>query len=72
MVQYVRSKYDYQRFKRVQITNNIRKDLRENLKKYSVEEIHEPETKILDCMLSYFLKNEDNKKILTNMVRNYY
>ena len=72
MDQYIRSKYEYQQHSRTQITNTIRTSLRKTLKKYSTEEINEPETKILDCMLSYFLENEDNKKILTNMVKSYY
>ena len=66
-----KSRYSYQKFERIQITNNIRKDLRDKLKKYSVEEINEPETKILDCMISYFLENRSNKKILTELVKKY-
>lgn len=68
----LRSKYTYQQHERQSYTNNIRKDLRQKLKTYSVNEIRQPEAKIIDTMLDYFLNDENNKKILTELVRNYY
>jgi len=67
----LKSVYAYQQYDRTQITNNIRKDLRDKLKRYSIS-IHEPETKIYDQMLEYFLNNKENKEILTEMVKNYF
>lgn len=67
----LRSRYSYQEKPRKQITTNIREDLRNQLKNYSVN-IHNPESKIYDCMINYFLNNKSNIKILTELVKNYY
>ena len=67
----LRSRYSYQIHERITYSNNIRKDLRVKLKAYSIAS-KEPETKILDQMLEFFLNNKDNKEILTELVRNYY
>ena len=68
----LRSSYSYQQYPRIQICNKVRKDLREKLKDYSINEISQPESKILDCMLSYFLEDKDNKEELSKLVKNYY
>lgn len=68
----LKSRYTYQQYERTQITNKIRKDLRDKLKLYSIQEIGQPEAKILDMALEYFLCDEKNKAILTELVRNYY
>lgn len=68
----IRSKYSYQMEMRTQITTNIRKDLRVKLKDFSVNVVHNPETKIYDCMLDYFLNDKQNQKLLIDLVKNYY
>ena len=67
----IRNKNDYQQWERVQITTNLRIDLRKSLKDFSGKEIHEHETKIYDCMINFFLNNENNKKILIDLIHNY-
>ena len=70
-IQY-RSKYQYQqKFKRCQITTNLRQDLRNQLKQLAITECF-PETKVYDVCLNYFLNNESNKQMLIDMVRHYY
>ena len=68
----LRSRYSYQEYKRVTYSNTIREDLRIKLKKYSINTIHQPESKLLDCMLDYFLNDKEHMEILNNLVKNYY
>jgi len=71
-IQY-RSRYSYLSKSRCrcQITTNIRKDLRDKYKLFAIN-IHEPESKIYDQMINYFLSSETNTDILTDLVKNYY
>ena len=69
-IQY-RSRYQYLSRSRCQITTNIRKDLRDKYKLFAIN-IHEPESKIYDQMINYFLSSETNTDILTDLVKNYY
>ena len=68
----IRNKNDYQQWERVQVTTNLRADLRKSLKTFSDEEINEHETKIYDCMINFFLNDKGNKQILIDLVKNYY
>lgn len=67
----LRSCYAYQQYDRTQICNNIRTDLRKELRKYSIS-IHQPESKIWDCILEFCLNDKENKDKITQMVREYF
>lgn len=55
---------------RKQVTTSIRKDLREQLKQYSID-IHQPETKIYDMLLETLFNNKSFQQEIINKVKNY-
>lgn len=66
-----RTKYDYQKHPRQQITTTINKDLYSEFLQLSMD-IGQPRTKMYDIALKMILQNEQLKEQFIKNVRGYY